>query len=71
MIKKEIENMRYTEIFYKTLKDNKKYAVVVNEEIGWERDYEQNVINRIESIVDARGTDGEQLAVVTGIVQHK
>ena len=63
--------MRYTEIFYKTLKDNTEHVQNVYEEKGWESNYEQNVINQIESIIDARGTSGEQLAVVTGIVQHK
>lgn len=61
--------MRYTEIYY-TVNGGKESIDVVREKEGWEKNYAQNVLNRIEAIVDARDKDGKQCAVVTGIEQH-
>lgn len=57
--------MKWTEIEY-TVDGGKPQYLVVREEEGWEANYLQNVLNRIESIVTAQGVK----AVVTGIKQH-
>ena len=62
--------MRYTEIYYRTLFDNIEHVENIYEQKGWEKNYTQNVLDRIESIVDARNNDGKQCAVVIGIKQH-
>lgn len=62
--------MKYTEIYYRTVKDNSEHVEIIHEYKGWEKNYAQSVLNRIEAIVDARDKDGKQCAVVTGIKQH-
>ena len=62
--------MRYTEIYYRTINDNIEHVENIYEQKGWEENYTQSVLNRIESIVDARDKDGKQCAVVIGIKQH-
>jgi hypothetical protein len=62
--------MKHTEIYYKTVNDNTEYVAHIYEQKGLEKSYTQNVLNRIESIVDARDNDGRQYAVVIGIKQH-
>lgn len=61
--------MKYTEIYYRTV-DNIEHVENIYEQKGWEKNYTQSVIDRIEAIVDARDKDGKQCAVVTGIRQH-
>ena len=63
--------MKYTEIFFRTLKDNADHVYSVYEEEGREKNYTQNVINEIKLITDAKEADGKQATVVIGIVQHK
>lgn len=61
--------MRYTEIYY-TVNGDKEYVDVVRQKVGWEENYIQNVLNRVESIVSARDEYGKQCAVITDIRQY-
>ena len=55
--------MKFYEITYKT-PDNKTHTAVVEEHKGWENQYHQSVLNRIESLVYGG-------AVITGMIEHK
>lgn len=61
--------MRYTEIDY--VVNGNKHIDVVREKEGWEKNYEQNIIDRIEAITNARDSKGRRKAVVVGIRQYK
>ena len=61
--------MRGTEIVYKLIKTGTYKKSCVFEKEGWEANYEQNVINEIKAITDARDENGKPCAVVTSIKQ--
>ena len=44
--------MRYTEIYY-TVNGGKESVDVVREKEGWEASYYENVVNRIQTLLDA------------------
>lgn len=60
--------MKFTEIKYKAA--GKVYSAIVEERKGWENQYLQNIINRIESITNSETGTGDHFVIV-GIKQYK
>ena len=57
--------MRYTEITYYNMKDEKNYTITVKEDAEAKDFYHHDIVITINGILSTRDADGEQVAIIT------
>lgn len=56
--------MRYTEIIYYNMKDNKNHTITVKEDEDAKDFYHHDIVVAISGILSARDENGEQVAII-------
>lgn len=62
--------MRYTEITYFNMIEQKEYVIRVNEVQGKEDFYHHDIVATISGILEARDEDGDQVALITDMKSY-
>lgn len=62
--------MRYTEIKYYNMKDEKEYTITVKEDADAKDFYHHDIVVTISGILSTRDANGDQVAIITDMKSY-